>query len=76
MADPQSRHAYYNTTRGVLAGDPDQPETRDLRSDLSARSVAHLFSPDRALPRPVFYSAGAVSIGADEISAATRSLVK
>ncbi len=76
MADPQSRHAYYNTTRGVLAGDPDQSETTDLRNDLRARSVAHLFSPDRALPQPVFYSAGTISIGADEISAATRNLVK
>jgi len=73
MADPQSRHAYYNTTRGLLAGNPDQAETQGLRSDLCARAVAHLFSPDESLPRPVFYSAGAISIGADEIVAATSS---
>ena len=76
MANPKSRHAYFNTTRGVLAGDPEQAETQRLRSDLSGRAVAHLFSPDRTLPRPMFFSAGTVSIGADEIAAATSRRAK
>lgn len=76
MADPWSRHAYFNTTRGVLTGNPDQEETQRLRGDLNARAVAHLFSPDRTLPRPVFNSGGTISIGADEITAATSRLVE
>lgn len=76
MADPRSRHAYFNTTRGVLTGNPDQEETQELRSDLNARAIAHLFSPDRTLPRPVFNSGGTISIGADEIAAATSRPAK
>lgn len=69
MADDRSRHAYFNTTRGVLVGNPEHEETQRLRRDLNDRFVPHLFSSDRTLPQPVFYSDGIVGVGAKEITA-------
>ena len=76
MANPQSRQAYFNTTRGVLSGHPEHAETKELRRALNERAIAHLFNPDETLPRPVFYSPGIISVGDSEISAVTDRLAK
>ena len=74
MANPQSRQAYFNTTRGVLSGHPEHTETKELRRALNEKAIAHLFSPDETLPRPVFYSAGIISVGDSAISAVADRL--
>lgn len=74
MANPQSRQAYFNTTRGVLSGHPEHAETKELRRALNERAIAHLFNPDETLPRPVFYSPGVISVGDSAISAVADRL--
>lgn len=74
MAKPKSRHAYFNTTRGILTGDPDQDETIATRELLAEKSIAHLFTADRSLPQPMFYVGDNVRIGNKEISALARRL--
>ena len=76
MANSKSRHAYFNTTRGVLTGDPEQEETQELRAVLNENSVAHLFTADRTLPQPIFYLDGSVRIGSKEISALAEGLAQ
>ena len=68
MENPKSRNAYFNTTRGILTGDPDQAETIETRALLGEKSVAHLFTADPTLPQPMFYADGFVRIGNEEIA--------
>ena len=76
MGNPQSREAYFNTTRGMLTGNPEQGETKSVRNALNDGAVAHLFTPDATLPQPVFYSAKTVSVGAIEIATVTGCQIK
>lgn len=74
MANPRSRDAYFNTTRGVLSGNPEQEETKRVRTLMNERTIPHLFTPDDTLPRPVFYSSGGVGVGETEIRAVANHL--
>ena len=59
--------AYYNTTKGVLTGRPDDSALLLVRRALDDRHVAYLFNPDVTRPRPMFTAQGWSSIGFDEI---------
>ena len=59
--------AYFNTTKGVLTGRPDDAVLHEVRQMLDERHVAYLFNPDTTRPRPTFSAQGWTSIGLDEI---------
>lgn len=60
--------ALFNTTQGVLYGDPDQEELKEVRKALAEAGIVHLFNPDEYRPWPTFYSREMVGVGLDEIS--------
>lgn len=68
MADPEARHAYFNTTQGVLYGDPLQDELIEVRQVLDDASVAYLFRADEGRAWPTFRSRELIGVGLDEIS--------
>ena len=54
MNDPDARHAYFHTTKGVLTGSPDDEDTVSVRGRLDEEGIAHLYNPDPCRPRPIF----------------------
>ena len=68
MADPEARYAYFNTTQGVLYGDPLQDELIEVRRVLDEASIAYLFRADEGRPWPTFRSREMTGVGLDEIS--------
>ena len=60
--------AHFKTTRGVLYGDPDQEELKEVRNVLAEAGVVYLFNPDGYRPWPTFYSRDRIGVGLDEIS--------
>lgn len=59
--------AYFNTTKGVLIGRPDDAVLHEVRKELDKRHIAYLFNPDATRPRPMFTAQGWSSIGLAEI---------
>ena len=74
MADPDTRHSYFNTTQGMLTGDPAHDDMNEILKFLDDHKIVYLYDPDTNRPRPTFYSRGAISIGLAEISQAARRL--
>ena len=67
MRDDQTRHAFCNTTQGVLYGDPKQDEVTRILAILDNSPVAYLFATDLDLPRPMFRTKKLICVGEDEI---------
>ena len=74
MADPETRHAYFNTTQGMLTGNPAHRDMDEILKVLDDNKVVYLYDPDTNRPRPIFYSRGEISIGLAEISQAAGRL--
>ncbi len=75
MADPDSRYAYFNTSQGMLTGNPAHKDMDRIRRLLDDNRIVYLYEPDTSRPRPTFYSQGIISIGLEEISEAAARLV-
>ncbi len=74
LADEESRDAFFNTTQGILAGDPLQEDVGAIRQELDSASIAYLFTPDENLPRPTFYSERVSGVGYGQIRQAIAQL--
>ena len=61
------RAAYFNTTRGLLTGRPDDNDVEEIRQALYTRDIAYLFNADATRPRPMFSTSDRDSIGLEEI---------
>ena len=68
MEDSGTRHAFNNTTQGVLYGDPSQDEVRRILAALDDAPVAYLFATDLDLPSPMFRTKNLVCVGEVEIT--------
>ena len=68
IAHEESRYAYFNTTQGVLYGDPRQEELRAVRKALDDAAIAYLFNDDEGHPWPTFHAGKMTGVGLDEIS--------
>ena len=67
LAHEASRYAYLNTTKGVLYGDPDQDELKEVQQALEDAGIAYLFNAHEGRPRPTFYAHSMTGFGFDEI---------
>lgn len=68
LSSEESRHAFFNTTQGILTGDPSKAETKEVLARLSGASIAFLFQPDEFSAYPSFHHESAqVFVGRDEI---------
>ncbi|MCY4423138.1 MAG: hypothetical protein OXC06_08720 [Acidimicrobiaceae bacterium] len=74
MANPDTLHSYFNTTEGMLTGDPAHQDMNEILRVLDDNRIIYLYDPDENRPRPTFYSPGKISIGLAEISQAARRL--
>lgn len=74
MADPDTKHAYFNTTQGMLTGNPSHQDMDAILELLDDNKIVYLYDPDANRPRPTFYSPGRISIGLAEISQAAKRL--
>ena len=74
MANEETRYAYFNTTQGLLYGDPDQEELKAVEKMLEEASVAYLFNPDEYRRRPLFRSQGMTGVGVEEIARVVSKL--
>ena len=74
MADPQSRYAYFNTTQGILRGNPAHKDMAQILRVLDDNRIVYLYDASTNRPRPVFYSQGNISIGLAEIAVAAAKL--
>jgi hypothetical protein len=74
MADPDTMHSYFNTTEGMLTGDPAHQDMNEILRVLDDNGIIYLYDPDTNRPRPTFFSPGTTSIGLVEISQAARRL--
>lgn len=54
LDNQEARDAYFNTTQGILYGNPDQPETKEVIQMLDEATIAYLFNPDKYRARPQF----------------------
>ena len=69
MSNARTKHAYYNTTRGVLAGRFDDEDLQEIVSILNKSHVAYLYNPDEARPEPMFLTRDNIFVGVQEIKA-------
>ena len=53
LSEPTSRDAFFNTTTAQLFANPDDPDTSGILESLSDSAIAHLYSPDPHILRPV-----------------------
>ena len=74
ISDPDSHHAYLNTTKGVLTGCPDDEDLRAARTRLDESRVAYLYNPDSARPRPMLLTRKRVFVGLQQIEDYIASL--
>ena len=74
MANEETRHAYFNTTQGMLTGNPAHQDMDEILKVLDVNKIVYLYDPDTNRPRPIFYSPGRISIGLAEISQAAVRL--
>lgn len=74
MANPDTLYAYFNTTEGMLTGDPAHQDMKEILRVLDDNRIIYLYDPDTNRPRPTFYSPGRISIGLAEISQVARRL--
>ena len=74
MANPQSRYAYFNTTQGMLRGNPAHKDMEQILKVLDDNNIVYLYDPSTNRPRPIFYSQGNMSIGLAEITVAAAKL--
>lgn len=74
MADPSTRHSYFNRTQGLLTGDPAHDDMNKVLKILDDYRIVFLYDPDANRPRPTFYSPGRISVGLTEISLAAKRL--
>ena len=63
MSDKQARDAYFNTTKGVLAGCRDDKELIRAREILDKSRVPYCFTANARRPRPVFLMRDRVLVG-------------
>lgn len=68
MANEETRHAFYNTTQGLLYGNPDHDELQAVERMLEETGIAYLFNADRYRRRPLFRSQGMTGVGLEEIT--------
>lgn len=68
MANEETRYAFFNTTQGLLYGDPDQDELKAVEKMLEEVGIAYLFNADRYRRRPLFRSQGMTGVGLEEIT--------
>ena len=69
MNDDQARDAYFNTTKGVLAGCRDDKDLDRAREILDKFHIAYCFTANASRPRPVFLMRDRVLVGARAIEA-------
>lgn len=62
-----SREAYFNTTQGLLTGDPADTEVQQVMEGLEQRAIAYIFLPDQFRPRPAFSFESRTVVGREEI---------
>ena len=67
MLDDQARDAYFNTTKGVLAGRRDDEDLVRAREILDEFRIAYCFTENARRPRPVFLMRDRVLVGAGAI---------
>ena len=67
MADDHAREAYFNTTKGVLAGRRDDEDLLRAREILDKFRIAYCFTANARRPRPVFLMRDRVLVGAGAI---------
>lgn len=68
MADEETRYAFFNTTQGLLYGDPDHEELKAVEKMLEEASIAYLLNPVQERRRPLFRSQGMTGVGIEEIA--------
>ena len=61
--------AYFNTTKGVLAGRPSDEDFLRAKEALDQAQIAYLYAPDATTPRPMFFMRDRIVIGAEAIAA-------
>jgi hypothetical protein len=74
MSDDDARKAYFNTTKGVLTGRPDDEDLRRARTRLDESGIAYLYNPDSLRPRPMFLTHGRAIVGLEQIEKYILSL--
>ena len=74
MSDDDAREAYFNTTKGVLTGRPDDDDLRSARARLDESGIAYLYNPDALRPRPMFLTQGRAIVGLKQIEEYVSSL--
>ena len=74
MADPWARYAYFNTTQGMLRGNPAHKDMGQILNILDDNKIVYLYDPSTNRPRPIFYSQGNISVGLAEIAAVAAKL--
>lgn len=68
MANEETRYAFFNTTQGLLYGNPDHEELKAVEKMLEDVGIAYLFNPDEYCRRPLFRSRGMTGVGLEEIT--------
>ena len=74
MADPEARHAYLHTTKGILTGRGDDPDTLSVKASLDEARIAYLYNPDPLRARPMFLMTGQIAVGREQIEAVIPTL--
>ena len=67
MSDDDAREAYFNTTKGVLTGRPDDEDLLRAKAWLDESGIAYLYNPDSSRPRPMLLTKGRAIVGLREI---------
>ena len=67
MTSSRARHAYFNTTRGVLAGRFEDEDLQEIMSILNDERVAYFYNADDSRPEPMFLTSDSVFVGVEEI---------
>ena len=76
MSDTQARDAYFNTTKGILAGRPNDADLLQAKATLDDARIAYLYTPDASCPRPMFFMSDRIVIGAAAIAACINNMVR
>ena len=76
MNDPDARHAYFHTTKGVLTGRAEDEDTIAIKALLDEQWIAYLYNPDFMRPRPIFLTKTAQIVGRAAIEAHIENLVE
>ena len=74
MSDDEAREAYFNTTKGVLTGRPDDDDLQRARARLDESGIAYLYNPDSLRPRPMFLTQERAIVGLEQIEEYISSL--